>query len=226
MSLLSTVRSQEILNPQEHGTVPITVIGVGATGSHLVMSLVELGFTNIRCYDPDVVEEHNLNNQAYEYKDIGQPKVEALGRLIKEKTGGPLPDTIKMINGAVTKDIVIDGVVFLLTDTMASRKDIAECFKNIGVIYVIETRMASSYGNVFGFDPKSELDDWINTLSDDETTEVSACGSPISVGPTAKLTANLAVWHLINWLVDPLAVDQRLDFYLKPATFAFKKLAD
>ena len=222
MALLNTNRSQEILDPSKYGNTPITVIGVGATGSHLVMSLIELGFTDLVIYDDDIVEEHNLNNQAYEYCDLGSRKVNALGRLIKAKSGGPLSDTIKLIPEKVTKNTPINGIVFLLTDTMASRKDIAETIDH-NVIYTIETRMASSYGNIFGFYPHEKAK-WLETLSDDETTEVSACGTAISVGPTAKLLANLAVWHLINFLTDPTALDQKLNFYLKPGMFSFGKL--
>jgi molybdopterin/thiamine biosynthesis adenylyltransferase len=223
--MISTIRHQEILDPQKYANTPITVIGVGATGSHLVMSLIELGFTNITMYDDDVVEPHNLANQAYEQQDIGETKISSLQRLIEAKLG-EVPRSLTFIEEKVTSETELTGVVFLLTDTMESRHEIATAVQN-KALYVLETRMASSYGNIFGFDPNvvSEFETWHSTLSTDEDTEVSSCGSAISVGPTAKITANLAVWHLINYLTDHLAVDPRIDFFLKPAAFNVGALA-
>jgi len=226
MALLPTTRSQEIIDPAKYGKTPITIIGVGATGSHLAMTLMELGFTHITFYDPDTVAAHNINNQAYEMKDVDTPKVEALKRLIQEKTGAPVPSTLQFLQESVHDTTKLNGVVFLLTDTMASRHEISECFEDFAVMQVIETRMASSYGNILMFDPKTELEAWRSTLSDDENTEVSACGASITVSPTAKILANLAAWKLINWITDPAAADPRLDFYLKPGSFNFRKLTD
>ena len=94
---------------------------------------------------------------------------------------------------------------------------------------MIETRMGSNYGQIFcinPFDPK-EADAWKDTLLDDDdpTLEVSACGTSISVGPTAKTIANLAVWQMINFLTDPLAMAKRTNMFLKPTMVATEEIA-
>jgi len=43
----------------------VDIIGAGATGSHVVMLLAILGFTNIHVWDFDRVEAHNLANQSF-----------------------------------------------------------------------------------------------------------------------------------------------------------------
>jgi hypothetical protein len=40
---------------------PVAVVGVGGGGSHIVQQLSHIGFRNINLFDPDVIEEKNLN---------------------------------------------------------------------------------------------------------------------------------------------------------------------
>lgn len=210
---ISTIRHDDVL-PFEVRDTSITVIGAGATGSHLVMSLVELGFCDIKVFDPDIVEPHNLANQAYCANQVGMRKVDALRELVAAKLGG-VPDSMAFCPEAVQADYdIFSQVYFLLTDTMESRRELIGALADCS--YVIETRMASNYGNVFGFNPLADEEEWLATLTSDEDAEVSACGTSISVGPTAKITANLAVWHLINYLTKPAHNKARTNFYLSP----------
>ncbi len=56
----------------------------GATGSITAVKLARLGIGKIIAVDPDILEEHNLENQVYTEKDIGRPKVLALKRIVRE----------------------------------------------------------------------------------------------------------------------------------------------
>jgi len=221
MADISLIRHQEIFDPNKNN-VPVHIIGVGATGSRLWLSLVELGMTNIHVYDYDDVEAHNLANQVYLKDDVGTSKVRALKKYYQRKTGETPPDSMHFHNVKVEKDSgagPFDGVVFLLTDTMASRKEIFEnCIANSDTFVMIETRMASSYGDIKTVNPfdKKQVTEWFNSLSTDEDTEVSACGSSISVGPTAAIIANIAVWQMIHALTNPEAVDPSINLHLKP----------
>lgn len=222
MTDISVIRHQMIFDPSKNN-VPVHIIGAGATGSRLWLALVELGLTNIHVYDFDEVESHNLANQIFLIEDVGTPKVEALRKYYRRKTGENAPDTMTFNNWKVTgetmKPDVLKGVVFLLTDTMDSRRDIFDnCVTGSQTFVMIETRMASSYGDVKTvnpFDPE-QVTAWLDSLSTDDDTEVSACGSSISVGPTASIIANLAVWQMIHALTNPEAVDPNIHLHLKP----------
>lgn len=199
MSQNSIIRHQEIFDPAKH-EIPVTIIGAGATGSRVFEALVNLGVRDITVFDFDTVEEHNLANQLFVKEDISEPKVDGLVRWFKRKTGGSPPPSINLRQHKVTNETPkeqIGGIVFLLTDTMASREEIYEhCLKdNIQVISVIETRMASAYGDVYTFDPNLQGEQWKKTLIKDDEAEVSTCGSSISVGSTASVIANWAVWQ-------------------------------
>ncbi|MGH1373595.1 MAG: ThiF family adenylyltransferase [Cellvibrionaceae bacterium] len=221
MTELVVTRHQSIFNPLEH-PVPIHIIGVGATGSRIGMALIELGMTNITFHDFDIVEPHNLANQAFAHEHIGVHKVDAMAALYCSKTGTKEPPKQMVFSQqpVPNPEIPLEGVVFLLTDTMESRREIYEkCLKgNPNVLHVIETRMAATHGNVFQFNPNHALKAaaWVNTLIDDDDAETSACGASISVGTTASVIANFAVWQMMHYLADQHAMSEVTNVYLKP----------
>jgi molybdopterin/thiamine biosynthesis adenylyltransferase len=217
---LDVSRHTPIIKPWEHNE-KITIIGGGATGSRVFMALVEFGFSNIDVIDFDHVELHNLANQAFIAEDIGKLKVDALRDRYIAKTGAQPPESMRFINGCMPLDgHKLQGTVFLLTDTMSSRREIYDsCLKdNFLVTRVIETRMASLYGNVYMFTPANDIqaDKWVNTLISDDQGEVSACGSSISVGSTASLIANYAVMNLIAALTNPEGAVEKIDLFFRP----------
>jgi len=219
--MINTARHKEIINPLHHQE-PIHIIGAGATGSRLFTALIELGFTNISIHDFDTVESHNLANQIFVYSDIGEYKVKALQDWAVAKLGEDVIDINYGTFALPHPDVHLEGTVFLLTDTMGSRREIYDqCIEgNHDVTRVIETRMASSYGNVYSFDPVMQGAAWLDTLIDDDKAEASACGSSISVGSTASIIANLAVWQFTLSLVDPESADGITDIFLKPFCMA------
>lgn len=50
---------------------PIAILGCGAIGSNLALSLVRRGFSNFYLLDKDRAEQHNISTQAYTDTDIG-----------------------------------------------------------------------------------------------------------------------------------------------------------
>lgn len=218
---ISTIRHDSIFDYNK--ALPVTIIGAGATGSRVFASLVELGCTNITIVDFDSVESHNLANQIYRDADVSWTKVAACKHWYQHKIGRSAPPSMRFVDARVPDGFTeMSEVVFLLTDTMASRREIFDaCLaSNFGVTRVIETRMASSYGDIISFDPCVPADQtqWLASLVDDGDAEVSPCGSSISVGTTASIIANLAVWKyiLLCMGVSPLPAPTRTRIYLNP----------
>lgn len=207
---LSTIRHDSIFNASKRA-IPAIIIGAGATGSRVFASLVELGCTDITIVDFDIVESHNLANQIYREADVGWLKVEACRNWYQHKTGRPALASMYFIDQKVDAENTLanytwaqqQSAIFLLVDSMAARREIFEqCIRpNPYVQFMIETRMASSYGDVYALEPqvKTDAKAWLATLTDDEVAEASPCGGSISVGPTANIIANLAVWRYINY---------------------------
>ena len=239
MDALNIMRHESVFNPPDY-PYPFHVIGAGATGSRVFAALVELGIPNIFVYDDDIIADHNLANQIYMYDDIGQTKVNGCKRFAKAKLG-IVPETMAFNNWKVTPSTISDGlisggVVFILTDTMESRRKIFDSLirrNNDGIsmagstqhstapMLIIETRMGSTHGSVFSVNPfdKTACEAWRETLVDDtneDIIELSPCGTTLSVGTTASLIANYAVWQMMQFFVDPLALQPQLDFFFKP----------
>jgi hypothetical protein len=230
---INIMRHASIFDPKEY-PYPVHIIGAGATGSRVFAALVELGITNIRVYDDDVVEDHNLANQIYGVDDIGNFKVTGCSNFTLHKLG-IVPESMMFINRKVTDGYlrnggVESGIVFLLTDTMASRREIVaglhrRCSSGsqaaLAPLLVIETRMASTHGSVFTinlFDDEL-YKQWQSTLIDDtdeDAIELSPCGTALSVGTTASLIANYAVWQMMQFFVDPVGLQPRVDLFFKP----------
>ena len=220
--MLSIIRHEDIFSPRQHDT-GVTIVGAGAIGSRIFAALIELGLTKINIFDFDVVEPHNLSNQLYGVPDIGQLKVDSLMGWTTQKLGLSVPNDFQgKLNFHPTKvepGTKLKGTVFLLVDSMKERRRLVEgCIRgNYDVPRVIDCRMAATHGNVFVFD-HSTIDQYLDTLIDDDQAEVSGCGSPYSVGTTASIIANLAVWQFMLSKVDPAAVDTKINVFLHPLT--------
>ena len=191
-------RQVNILNPEEF-KLPIHIIGAGATGSWVAFSLAKMGLSNITVYDFDEIGMHNLPNQMFNLVQIGKNKAMAIKANIKSYTG----INIKARNMKVEGNIPLQGIVFLLTDTMKSRKDIYyKSIKNNPMVdLLIETRMDLRGGRIYAINPKDRLQTKIyeETLYDDSEAEISACGVSQTVLPSALAMTSHAIWTLLNF---------------------------
>ena len=177
----------------------IDVIGVGAVGSKIAIELAKLGLEDIHIWDADIVEGHNIANQAFYLADIGKPKVQATAEHCKLASG----TEVTQHNQFITDPVRLGRVVFLAVDTMEHRKAIFEnCLKNkFTTDQVVELRMGEEELRVYGFNPntRQEIIDWTDTLVDDEETVESACSAKTTVGATATMTAAFAVTRFMQW---------------------------
>lgn len=194
---LDIIRHMELFDPYKFEE-PITVIGAGATGSWLALALAKLGLTNITVYDFDVVESHNIPNQAYSISQIGQPKVNALYDIIYNTTG----TKINIKNERYTNQR-LTGIVFLMVDSMAERKRIWETSIKLKsqIKLMIEPRMGLDMGRIYNVNPldMEQIKRYEETLYSDDVAEVSACGASMTVITTALGIASWCGRSLINW---------------------------
>ncbi len=225
---VNPTRHLSVFSPHAFGNRRVDIIGVGATGSHILVELAKLGITNLHVWDPDVVAEENISNQMYGPQHIGQLKVEAARTIVHTLTGTTITTHPEAVDGSQ----VLGDVVFVLTDGMTSRKQIWEraLRYQMRTSLVIETRMGAEEGRVYAVDPSNptHVDAYEATLYDDaKVTEASACGTSISVGPTAAILAGFAVWQLLRWFAVETGastdiLEQEIIFALRPSNiFAY-----
>lgn len=178
---------------------PVHLIGVGATGSWIAIMLAKLGVKEIHCWDFDVLENHNLCNQGFMNSQVGDFKTLAV-----EETVHQMSDVgVEVHTVAVDGSTPLTGIVFILTDTMHSRKDIWEgaCKFKGNVELVIETRMGLDMCRIYNVNPTNmdEIEAYEKTFCSDDVAEVSACGTSKSVITSAVTTASVAVRQMLNW---------------------------
>jgi molybdopterin/thiamine biosynthesis adenylyltransferase len=202
-------RQISLLDPKQIKNKSITLIGVGATGSYVALLLAQMGWGDtsqgqgvLRVFDGDKVEEHNLANQIYEPNHIGKPKVEALKEIILRKTGFEIEAYNEMVDDKTESSLIRSTYVFLLTDTMTSRKTIFERHLKFpfDTDLLIETRMGIREGRIYSFNPNnsSHNEEWQKTLYSDNVAEASACGGSQSIVTTVGFLSSLAVGRVIQ----------------------------
>lgn len=174
----------------------ISIVGCGATGSWVALSLAKMGIENVALYDFDEVEEHNLPNQAFGKEYIGWNKAAAMEDIIEKQTGLQY----EVFNRKVTKE-KLGNIVFLLVDSMKAREEIFNnCTLNPLNDLVIETRLMlrGGYLHVINTKDFQQIGRFKETLYSDDEAEVSACGHSLTLGCTAQMMANMAVLQLVK----------------------------
>jgi hypothetical protein len=181
-------------------TDTLNIIGVGATGSFIAMSAARMGYTKFRIWDPDIVEAHNLPNQAYLARHVGKLKVEALSELLKEFNSDIEVQANAIYFTASEFGHLIDGPIVLTVDTMKARKEITTCFYTNPLIeHVFESRLGFDHAQVNivdCLDPKS-IAEWESTLLSDEEVPEGPCGLQICT-TTVGIVANYIVHQLCS----------------------------
>lgn len=197
---VNTIRQSEVFPAAKFNNlkIPVRIIGCGAIGSKIAMHVAKLGVELLTCYDFDTVDAVNVSNQIYGNNDLDKPKVEALAARIKQDTGLEIEAINKKVDGSEQ----LDGIVFMVPDTMAARREIWEKglkWKPYTQV-VIDGRMGKREGRVYTIKPfvDEHITGYEPHLAKEATVE-SACGQPISVDTTASIFAGIAVQQMITW---------------------------
>ena len=172
----------------------LNIIGVGATGSFVAMAAARMGFTRFRLWDPDVVEDHNLPNQAYSLEHIGMPKVEALASELKRFNPDIQVEANQTYFTSEKHGADLEGPLVLTVDSMVAREDITKVFEgNPLVNTVFESRLGFDHGTVNIIDNLSDedLEGWRGSLLSDDEVPEGPCGLRICTTMVQAIAAFL-----------------------------------
>jgi hypothetical protein len=115
----------------------ITILGCGAIGANLAISLVRRGFKNFWLVDFDKIEEHNLSTQPWLMQDLGRNKASTLGSIlymIARVQGDIFPREFSYRKNAYTNDMLSSDLFIDCFDNHDSRKqaqDLHDLRKNV-----------------------------------------------------------------------------------------------
>ena len=141
-------RQLDLIDPRTAKEFPITIIGAGGIGSWTALSLAKSGFKNITVYDHDVLEEHNISNQAYPSNHVGESKVESLNSVLNFYGA----DQFNVLDTKFEPGDQAEGVLVMAVDSIGARKEIFEAVQyNPDVTHIVDGRMGLSNINIFTF---------------------------------------------------------------------------
>jgi len=183
-------RQKEII-PMEVLNTPITVIGAGAVGSWVVLSLAKMGFHDITVFDDDTITIENMNCQFYPHDAIGQSKVAALHRMVKQFANVEIHALAHRFTGREQ----LTSIVISAVDSMTARKLVWDSAKaNKAVTMFIDPRMGAEMALMYSMNPKDAKDitSYEKTLYSDKEAVMERCTAKATIY-TANLLAGLVV---------------------------------
>jgi len=125
MNDLRFLRQQDVVDAEKLANLQVTLIGLGSIGSVTGLYLAKMGVCKLTCFDADVVDIHNVSNQAYGISDVGLLKADAFSILVENQTD-VLPNTIgTQFDGRQFSRVVISAV-----DSMKSRETIWKAMRD------------------------------------------------------------------------------------------------
>ena len=140
-------RQLDVLNPDQ-AKKKITIIGTGAIGSVTALCLGKIGCSNLKLYDFDKVETHNLPSQFFKPDQVGHSKVGAIAHTIENFT------EVKAEVKDKKWDKEISPVMIVAVDSMKERTNIFNELKNKYMVeLMIEARMGAEKGRLYPLKP-------------------------------------------------------------------------
>lgn len=212
--MIDTTRQSGIIPDDKLSGVSVSVVGVGAIGSHTVESLSKMGVTQFRIFDDDTVEAHNLANQGYFVPEIGYKKVEALAKRISQGTGASVEAEDKRVEEGheFGERYIISAV-----DNMSSRKIIFDSFlKSYTSRFFLDGRMAARFGQVFFVDklnPESIEKYEASLFSDEEAV-------PLPCTEKATIFCAYGIASLMCSIVAKSIIEEPIKFTAAEVDFA------
>jgi len=177
----------------------INIIGAGAIGSFVALSLAKMGFSRIKVWDFDIIDTVNMNSQFYRFKDIGKPKVEALRDLVKDFT----EIEIEIVNERWQGEL-LEGIVIMAADSMATRSAIYMVHsKSLKCKLLIDSRMGAETSLLYSIRPlvKEDMDSYEKTLYSDDEAIQERCTAKSTIHCALALSS-LIVSSIKGFLVD------------------------
>jgi molybdopterin/thiamine biosynthesis adenylyltransferase len=182
-------RQMDLIDIDRLNATKVVIIGCGAIGSFLALSLVKMGITRMSVFDHDKVDTVNMSNQFFRFKDIGTNKAEALASLIKDFTNVNIMYTPTLFDesfGVQLKDAIVVSAV----DSMAARKMIMELAAKFGAKAIIDPRMSAEVYAQYAYEPRN-FDKYAKTLYSDADAVQERCTAKSTIYTVNEATAEI-----------------------------------
>ena len=115
------LRQQELVPRERLEGLSVTVIGIGAIGRQVALQLAALGASRMQLVDFDRVELTNVTTQGYFLSNVGQSKVEATARAVREIDPGV---ELELVDDRWRPSLRVGQAVFCCVDSISARSAI------------------------------------------------------------------------------------------------------
>jgi len=173
MNDIRFLRQQDVVDAEKLANLQVTLIGLGSIGSVTGLYLAKMGVCKLTAFDADVVDIHNVSNQAYGMSDIGLLKVDAFRMEIENQTGGEVNTIGLRYDGRELSGVVISAV-----DSMKSRETIWKSIRDQPQVQLyLDARMGLETLIVHAVRPqfKAERVEYTRTIVPDDQALQEPC---------------------------------------------------
>jgi molybdopterin/thiamine biosynthesis adenylyltransferase len=192
---MRTERYRDLIPPDKLAQTRCTVIGVGSIGRQVALQLAIIGLAMVQLIDHDTVEEVNLGPQGFCPGDIGQAKVDATARMMRQLN--PELD-VATHRERFARSLGIEPVVFCCVDSIATRRHIWNAVRDTVGLFV-DGRMAAEVLRVLVASGAKGREHYPSTMFE----QAEALAQPCTARSTiycANVAAGLMVSQLARWL--------------------------
>lgn len=202
--MINLNKSREYFDPTSLGNTRCHIIGCGSVGGNVAVDLVRLGVTKLTLYDFDTVEAHNLANQVFRQKDVGDTKIDALYSILAEIN----PDIDVKFQREGWTNQQLSGYVFLAPDNIDTRRQIVETNQYntyIKAMFDFRTELEGAQAFAADWSKPEQIENFLRTMDFTheeaaEATPVSACGTTLGLGSVPRMIADLGVNNWLNFV--------------------------
>ncbi len=133
---------QSFLGPDAQAIIAgarVGIVGLGGGGSHTVQQLAHIGFRDVVLYDPDCVEESNLNRLiGATTQDARQQraKVDVAQRLVEGLQGGAAVTTKRLRWQEEPAPLRTCDIIFGCLDALRDRSELEVCARRFLIPYI------------------------------------------------------------------------------------------
>ncbi len=184
MTQVSFLRHGAFFGPEDAQNKTFCIIGAGATGSWAALMAAKMGWHQFQIWDLDLVESHNLPNQAYDVRHIGMKKVDALEQVLLNFNPSIQVEKHPCFFDHENSEhsSALEDYVFIAVDSLDTRKNIYNLLRlHPFVDIVFETRMGFTHAEINVLETKNidQIDRIVSMLKTDSQVEESACNERI-----------------------------------------------
>lgn len=197
----------------------ILLVGAGAVGKQVAISLASMGAKNMEIFDFDKVDTTNISTQAFRVFDVGKNKAQVVSSMCKDldyENDAKFVPYDEAWDPDATKPPTI---IFSCADTMSCRQALFKYFKKCETAKAFfDTRILGESMYIFSIKKDEDaINFYEKTLFSDAEANEGRCTARTTIY-TATIAANLAIHQFARFLRG-VTMDKNRGYHMMESNF-------